>query len=43
MLTVFSKPVEWQQIMSRAMQQDYSWNNAAKSYMAMYNSIQLQK
>ncbi len=39
MLAVFHKPMEWRQIMTRDMLQDFSWSRAANEYMTMYNSL----
>ncbi|MFC0323922.1 glycogen synthase GlgA [Gallibacterium melopsittaci] len=36
MLDIWQKPRQWSLIRSTAMQQDFSWQKAAKSYLALY-------
>lgn len=37
MLEIWAKPRQWSLIRSTAMQQDFSWQKAAKSYLALYS------
>jgi starch synthase len=39
-MTLYEKqPVLWKQMMQRAMQQDFSWDGAARGYMQMYTQL----
>jgi starch synthase len=38
-LQAFAKPAAWQRMMRAAMAQDFSWKEAAASYMALYASL----
>jgi starch synthase len=34
---MYQQPALWRQLMLRAMAQDYSWEGAARKYMALYS------
>jgi len=38
-LKIYSDPSCWQPLMIRAMSQDWSWNNSARQYVQLYQSI----
>jgi starch synthase len=38
-VNLYRQPVAWQRVMRRAMAQDFSWEQAAKRYMALYQSL----
>jgi len=38
-LAMYRRPQVWQQIVVRAMQQDFSWNHAADEYLRLYASL----
>ena len=38
-LIVYSQPETWKQLQTSGMQKDYSWNNSAKEYMALYEQL----
>ena len=38
-LIVYSRPEVWKQLQVNGMQKDYSWNNSAKAYIALYEKL----
>lgn len=38
-ITAYADPPRWQQLMQRAMAQDYSWDGAAQKYVALYQEL----
>lgn len=38
-LELYTQPARWQQIMRRAMAQEFSWNVAARTYLSLYRSL----
>jgi starch synthase len=42
-LTVYSNPREWELIIKRGMQQDWSWERSARKYLELYEGICRQK
>ncbi|CAN5810558.1 glycogen synthase GlgA [soil metagenome] len=38
-VAAYSQPARWRQIMLRAMAQDFSWDGAARKYMALYRDL----
>jgi starch synthase len=38
-IAAYAQPVRWQQMMRRAMAQDFSWDEAAQQYMALYGQL----
>jgi starch synthase len=38
-LIVYSQPDTWKQLQTSGMQKDFSWNNSAKEYMALYDQL----
>ncbi len=38
-LKVYQQPEEWKRIMRNGMQKDFSWENSAKKYLALYKEL----
>jgi starch synthase len=38
-LAVYAAPARWQELMTRAMSQDWSWDRSAREYMKLYKAI----
>jgi starch synthase len=42
-IAIFRQPKRWRQMMLQAMAQDFSWQGAAESYLALYGQLDPQK
>jgi starch synthase len=42
-IAIFRQPSLWRQLMQQAMAQDFSWQGAAQSYMALYGELDQQQ
>ncbi len=42
-LTIYSDPILWESLRTRAMSQDWSWDKSARQYMELYRKIFLHK
>lgn len=38
-LALYHQPAPWRQVMRRAMRQDFSWDTAARQYLALYRGL----
>ena len=42
-LALYSDPVRWQELIIRAMSQDWSWDHSAREYLELYRAIRDSK
>jgi starch synthase len=38
-LTLYGEPEQWRQLITRGMQQDFSWTRSARRYLALYQNL----